>query len=485
MRRLRLIPLGALGAALACMALAAPASASHGQVTFFDASNQLSGQYGAGQRIRALNEMAALGVDVVRFEVYWRNIAPGSDSATPPAGFDPRNPLTYGANGADWDPVDEVVKGAAARGMKVALVLSGAPPTGRVPRWASDDPNGSQSAPSPGAFSDFAYAVGKRYGGGPGSVGTAAYVSIWNEPNSPTFLRPKTGQGAAQAIALYRQLIVAGQQGLVAAGYPGRILAGEVGPIAMDRRRDPLNFTRAVFCLNGRGKRVGACPPLEISGWAHHPYLFSRAPFQKPFGGRQVSFANLGSMQKLVAQAKRTGAISRSAQFYVTEFGFPSRPDSPIGVPRQQQAEFISIAEYMAYNNPGLASFAQYLLRDDPRGTAAYGFASGLCPANSPDTHPVGTGFRCKPAYAAFRTPLVARARSAKRVTIWGYVRPATGPATVRIRFRDQGGPAHPLRTVTTNTAGYFQFGAPNKPGRRWGVAWGKFKGPLIRAYAF
>jgi hypothetical protein len=369
--------------------------------------------------------------------------------------------------------------------MKVSLVLSGAPPSGRVPRWASQDPNGSQSAPSPGAFSDFAYAVGKRYGGGPGSVGTAAYVSIWNEPNSPTFLRPKAGQGPAQVIALYRQLIVGGQQGLAAAGYPGRILAGEVGPIAKDRRRDPLNFTRAVFCLSRHGKRVGACPRLDISGWSHHPYLFSRPPFLKPFGGRQVSFANLRSMQKLVDRAKKTGAISPSAQFYVTEFGFPSRPDAPIGVPRQQQAEFISIAEYLAYRNPGLASFAQYLLRDDPRGSAAYGFASGLCPANSPDTHYVGTGFGCKPAYAAFRTPLVARARSAKRVTIWGYVRPATGPTTVRIRFRDRGGRARPLRKVTTNAAGYFQFGAPNKPGRRWGVALGKLKGPLVRAYAF
>jgi hypothetical protein len=253
----------------------------------------------------------------------------------------------------------------------------------------------------------------------------------------------------------------------------------------MDRRRDPLNFTRSVFCLNKRGKRVGACPRLDISGWSHHPYLFSRPPFLKPFGGRQVSFANLRSMQKLVDQAKRAGSISSSAQFYVTEFGFPSRPDSPIGVPRQQQAEFISIAEYLAYTNPGLASYAQYLLRDDPRGSLAYGFSSGLCPANSPDTHPVGQGFGCKPAYAAFRTPLVARIRSAKRVTIWGYVRPATGPTTVRIRFRDSGRPARPLRTVTTNAAGYFQFGAPNKPGRRWGVAWGKFKGPLIRGYAF
>jgi hypothetical protein len=482
--RTRLITLGALAAAIGALAFASPASASHNQVTFFDASNQLAGQYGAGARTRALDELAALGVDVVRFQVYWRQVAPGADQTAPPAGFNPRDPLTYGTNGANWEPIDTVVKGAMARGMKVSLVLTGAPPSGSVPRWASQDPNGSQSAPSPGAFADFAYAVGKRYGGGPGSVGTAAYVSIWNEPNSPTFLRAKAGGGAAQVIALYRQLIVAGQQGLAAAGYRGTILAGEVGPIAKDRRRDPLNFTRAVFCLNRGGKRVGGCPRLEIGGWSHHPYLFSRAPYLKPFGGRQVSFANLGSMQKLVGQARRTGAISSTAQFYVTEFGFPSRPDAPIGVPRRQQAEFISIAEYLAYNNPGLASYAQYLLRDDPRGSLAYGFSSGLCPANIALTGPAGAGVGCKPAYGAFRTPLVVRAVSAKRVTIWGYVRPATGPTTVAIRFRDGGG-ARPLRTVRTNAAGYFQFSAKNKPGRLWGVSWNRLKGPLVRAYRF
>jgi hypothetical protein len=487
MQTRRLIPLGALSAALASLALAAPASASHSQVTFFDASNQLAGQYGAASRTRALDEMAALGVDVVRFEVYWRQVAPSADQATPPAGFNPRDPLTYGANGANWEPIDTVVKGAEARGMKVALTLTGSPPAGRVPKWASQDPGGNQSDPSPAAFGDFAYAVGKRYGGGPGSVGNAGYVSIWNEPNSPTFLRAKAGQGPAQVVALYRNLVVAGQQGLAAAGFPGRILAGELGPVAKDRLRDPLNFTRAVLCVNRHGKRVGSCPALDVSGWSHHPYLFSRPPFLKPFGGRQISFANLGQMQKVVNQARRAGTISRSAQFYVTEYGFPSRPDAPIGVPRREQAEFIAIAEYLAYNNPGLASYAQYLLRDDPRGSASYGFASGLCPASVSPTlsGAPGSGVGCKPAYGSFRTPLVVRERSAKRVTIWGHVRPANGATTVRIRFRDGGGAVKPLRTVATNAAGYFQFAAPNKAGRTWGVAWGKLKGPLVRAFRF
>ena len=482
--RLRLIPLGALAAAAACLALAAPASASHNQVTFFDASNQLAGQYGAASRTHALDELAALGTDVVRYDVYWRQVAPGSDQPTRPAGFNARDPLSYGAGGANWEPIDVVVKGAADRGMKVALVLTGAPPSGRVPRWASLDPDGAQSDPDPAAFGEFAEAVAKRYGGGPGSVGDVSYISIWNEPNSPTFLRPKRGEGAAQVISIYRNLIVAGQQGLAAGGYKGSVLAGELGPVAKARIRDPLNFTRAVFCLNRKGKRVGACQRLDIAGWSHHPYLFSRPPFLKPFGGRQISFANIRRMQKIVGRARATGAISGSARFFVTEFGFPSRPDSPIGVPRREQAEFISIAEYLAYNNPGIASFAQYLLRDDPRGSAAYGFSSALCPANAPATGPVG-GAGCKPAYAAFRTPLVVRAHNAKRVTIWGYVRPAKGPTTVRIRFRDRAGRAKPLRTVRTDAAGYFQFGAANKPGRTWGVAWGKLKGPMVRAFRF
>jgi hypothetical protein len=496
-RRLRRPIAGALLAgALLSLTWSASAAASHDQVTFFDASNELSGQFGASAHTKSLDEMERLGVDVIRYDVYWRLFAPSPDATSPPPGFDPRNPLTYGLAGANWAGLDAVVQGAAARGLAVALVLSGSPPDGKVPRWASRDPNGTQSDPSPGAFGDFAYAVGKRYGGGPGSIGNVRYISVWNEPNSTTFLRGAAGQGPAAIPPLYRQLVTSARTGLTAAGWPGKLLIGELGPTGTSKLRKPLRFMQATLCLNKNYKPVGGCGRLDVAGWAHHPYSFGRAPFLPGLNPEQVSFANLRVLEAGIAKARRAGALSPGARLYVTEFGYPSRPDSPIGVARRLQAEFISLAEYMAYQSPSVASYAQYLMRDDPPGTSASGFTSGLCPHNAPDNASARTGAGCKPAYAAFRTPLVVRARPCRGnkacakavfgpVRIWGRVRPATGPTQVTIRFQDPGSPAKVLRTVRTNSAGYFQFRAKTKAGRLWGVSWNGLKGPLVRAYRF
>ncbi|MFN2611920.1 MAG: hypothetical protein ABR536_00955, partial [Solirubrobacterales bacterium] len=70
--RLRFIPPGFLAVALLALALAAPASASHSQLTFFDASNEQDGTRGGPALVHSLDELKALGVDVVRLQVSWR-----------------------------------------------------------------------------------------------------------------------------------------------------------------------------------------------------------------------------------------------------------------------------------------------------------------------------------------------------------------------------------------------------------------------------
>ncbi|MFN2611814.1 MAG: hypothetical protein ABR536_00410, partial [Solirubrobacterales bacterium] len=476
-------------------------SASHSQLTFFDASNEQDGTRGGPALVHSLDELKALGVDVVRLQVSWRFVAPNPDSSTRPAGFDPRNQNTYGTAGANWGSIDAVVRGATARGMKVSLVLSGSPPTGMVPRWASRDPSGSQSDPDPKAFEDFAYAVGQRYGGAKGSVGLAQYISIWNEPNSRVFLRAGRGQGGAAVALLYRRLVIAGQAGLKAAGWPGTLLIGELGPTPPGKLSRPIPFLSRVLCLR-KGRLGKGCEKLDVGGVAHHPYSFRRAPFEAALNSGQISIGNLGLLQRLLNRARRAGAISSGAQLYNTEYGYPSRPDISTGVPRRQQAEFNSIAEYLTYRMPGVASYAQYLMRDDPRGSLAGGFTSGLCPPGAPDTvYAHGKG--CKPAFGAFRTALVVRSRKVAQcsgatragclaatqsgpVTVWGHIRPATGVTTAQIVVRNPGAKhAVPLRTVRTDASGYFQFRARTKSGRLWSVIWNGFGGPFVRPYAF
>ena len=71
---------------------------------------------------------------------------------------------------------------------------------------------------------------------------------------------------------------------------------------------------------------------------------------------------------------------------YLTEFGVQSYPNKQLGVPVSVQAEYDAMAEQIAYNNPRVAAFSQYLLRDDPLGGApgasvnggTVGFQTGL-----------------------------------------------------------------------------------------------------------
>jgi hypothetical protein len=163
---------------------------------------------------------------------------------------------------------------------------------------------------------------------------------------------------------------------------------------------------------------------------------------------------------------------------YLTEFGIQSKPDPFIGVSYQQQAEYRSISEWMAWRNPRVAAFSQYLMRDDdPRPGSRYsrysGFESGLR----------GSGGKAKLAYAGFRLPLVADARG-HHVSFWGYVRPKPARTRVVVQIRKRGSKRWvKLKTVTTNSRGYWRSSTSLRRGAQYRVVWGKYTGPPTRAY--
>ena len=136
----------------------------------------------------------------------------------------------------------------------------------------------------------------------------------------------------------------------------------------------------------------------------------------------------------------------------------------------------------MAYVNPRVESFSQYLLRDDKprkgRRVERYGgFESGLRRSNG----------RAKPAYDAFRLPLAVEAYGRSDV-LWGRVRPQPSQTRVTIlASRRRAAPFRPLRTVTTNHRGVFGLRAKHHKAQRYRVRWtapgGKvWLGPPIRA---
>src|SRR4051794_4442652 len=178
---------GVAAMALLALLLSCSARASTSQETIFDGGFHLT-EGTAKERDARLAELRRLGADTVRVELHWRELAPAPERSAKPPGFDAADPRAY--DRGTWAPFDQVVRGAADRGMGVLITLAGP-----VPDWASQSGHSDLADPKPGAFEDFVTAVGRRYSGAfMPAVGLplprVGYWSVWNEPNLEEFLQP-------------------------------------------------------------------------------------------------------------------------------------------------------------------------------------------------------------------------------------------------------------------------------------------------------
>jgi hypothetical protein len=210
------------------------------------------------------------------------------------------------------------------------------------------------------------------------------------------------------------------------------LLLGVTAPRGTPRVVAPLAFLRGALCLSSHYHKRHACKRLDVDGWAHHPYTTSLGPWFHSRRRDDVTIGTLSRLTRALDRARRAHAVRRRVDLYQTEFGIQSRPDRIVGVSETRQAEYRSISELIAYRNPRVRAFSQYLMRDDlPRaGTASErygGFESGL-------RHSGGAE---KLAYDGFRLPLVAE--RGRRTHLWGLVRPAHRKTTVRIEYRNRG----------------------------------------------
>jgi hypothetical protein len=461
-----LLRLSLLIAVVLMLALPAGASASSTQSMTFEAPREL---IDPGTRERALDEIRAFGVDRVRVLVYWQSYAPAPKSRTRPR-FDAADPAAYPPT--TWDQLDGLFNAAAARGISIQLTL-----TGPVPKWATEKRRDNVTRPRPKEFQAFATAVGRRYGDRVG------LWSIWNEPNHPQFLLPQYVKKRAVSPRIYRKLFLAGQRGLAASGNGAdTLLIGETAPRGTPRVVAPLEFLRGTLCLNKSYRPKRKCARINAGGYAHHAYTTRFGPRFRPPDKDDVTIGVLGRLTNALNKAGKAGRITRGLGVYLTEFGIQSTPD-PLGVSLAKQAEYNAIAEHIAYANPRVRSFSQYLLADDrPRKARSRverygGFESGLRRSNG----------KAKPSYAAFRLPLAVEAYGPSDV-LWGRVRPMVGKTQVTILAqRRKGRKFTPLRTVQTNSRGIFGLRARHHDKQRYRVQWtgpdGKvWRGPPIRA---
>jgi hypothetical protein len=138
---------------LLLLAVPSAAQAARRQLRIFQDDRML---VYSGPLVRAavLDQAKQMGVDVIRVQFVWRNIA-----LSKPA--NPADPNAYGA--AAWANWDSLVLDAHRRGLKVLATV-----TGPAPTWAAGTTDryytGSRY-PSTKAFGRFVTAVGRRYSG--------------------------------------------------------------------------------------------------------------------------------------------------------------------------------------------------------------------------------------------------------------------------------------------------------------------------------
>jgi len=460
MRRLATLTLLLLAALPAVAADASPR-----QVMTFEAPREL-----LDDRTRdvTLDEIRGFAVDRVRQLVYWKEYAPKPRNRKRPS-FDAANPDAY--PGGTWGRLDRLVDAAGARGISVQLTL-----TGPVPKWATKSRRSYVKKPRPGEFRAFARAVGRRYGD------RVSLWSIWNEPNHPQFLGPQYKKGRPFSPKIYRRLYRAGYDGIHAspANATDQVLIGETSPRGNSNVVRPLAFLRKMLCLNGDYRKTRPCKKLPADGYAHHAYTTRSGPFFVPPDADDVTIGVLPRLVRALDRAGRAGALPRGLDVYLTEFGIQTLPDDRSGVSRKKQPAYLALSEHIAYVNPRVALFSQYLMSDDLPRESGYrfgGFESGLRRSDG----------RRKPGYAAFRLPLAVEGYGGNDV-LWGLVRPMRAQTTVTLEVKRGGGSWRKLADVATTSTGVYGFRARHRAKQKYRVKWtapdGKrYTGPPVRAY--
>jgi hypothetical protein len=456
-----------LSLALALLAaLPAAASASPRQIVSFEAPREL---LSFQDRDTTLDEIRDFGVTRVRQLVYWKDFAPKPNAKRKPKGFKASDPNSYPAG--TWTRLDLLVAEADRRGITLHLNL-----TGPVPRWATKEHKDNLTRPNPSEFRAWATAVGRRYAD---AVDT---WSIWNEPNQPDFLKPQYSKGKPVSPGIYRRLYQEGVKGLKVANPRDTFLLGETSPRGNSQVVFPLDFFRRMLCLDRSYHRARKCAALDTDGYAHHAYTTAKGPRFVPPRADDVTLGVLSRLTRALDRAASAKMLPRHLPVYLTEFGIQSRPDRIQGVSFAKQAAYLAVAEHMAYVNPRVRSFSQYLMSDDPPRRSKLnryaGFESGLR---------TNKGTK-KPAYRAFRLPLAVESYGASDV-LWGLVRPFRKATTVTIEVDPVGKRTwRKLKSVKTTATGVYALRVVHRKGDRYRVKWRSpsrklYEGAAVRAY--
>lgn len=193
--------------------------------------------------------------------------------------------------------------------------------------------------------------------------------------------------------------------------------------------------------------------------------------------------ADLGRVGRTLDRIFSAYGVRGRLPIYVTEFGYKTDPPNPYGVSLARQAAYMNQAELLAYQDPRVRSWAQFLLHDQPP-------VPGL-PATDPlrwATFQSGLRFAGggpKPALAAYRLAFVVStpARKGVPVGIWGHVRPCRPGRPANVIIEVAARPDNRFRALARvqlhNPQGVLRARVRASGGARLRLAWRGARGSI------
>jgi hypothetical protein len=299
--------------------------------------------------------------------------------------------------------------------------------------------------------------------------------TIWNEPNHMGFIQPQWRRQGGRLVPngpyVYRALVDAAYPAIKGLQPDSTVLVGATSSMGNEHPRSetdgepPLVFLRALACVDAKLRPITSGPcanfkPLPGDGYSHHPYSLLHTPDWSD--KRHKDYAMIGDIARLTGTLNRLAAMHRIdpkiRNVWLTEYGYESNPPDPIKpFTPAEQADNINWAEYLAWKNPQIKSFPQFLLQDmgkvsaadAARGKREFGdWQSGLY-FNDGTAKPAATSF---PLALHVDCTTDLNKKHGKLLVIWGHVRPGSGPRQVTMESGKN--PFRPAATAATLTAG-------------------------------
>ena len=354
----------------------------------------------SGAKPRSLTMTRSAGAQYVRLPVYWASVAP----TTRPDGFVATDPTSPGYS---WGALDSTVEAAESAGLTPILDIIS------TPSWAyAHLPSGvNGGSPKPTDLGDFAQALATHYDG-ENSLPDVNIYEVWNEPNLSLDLTP------AKA-SIFRAMVNDVAAGVQGVDPTNLVVAGDLDPFGHPKSKKqkwysayPLAFMRSLLCLSKGAHPHSTCSAkVHFDVWAHHPYSFGGA-FGKALQPDDVELGDLPRMRSLLQAGVRLHHIvsSDSVQFWVTEFGWDTRPPRAGAAPISLASRWTAESLYQAWRS-GVSLFTWFDL-EDQSGSGPY--KSGLYFHAASLSHA-----RPKPVLTAFRFPFVAYLHGST-VSVWG-----------------------------------------------------------------